>query len=73
MLHLFLVASSYGRRAVQFNGGTLWNKFCIMEQMLRELRTASQQHIGLYGTIYQLHYKVQCHLGLSKSKLNSIC
>ena len=26
-----------------------------------------------YGTIYQLHYKVQCHLGLSKLKLNSIC
>jgi len=25
MLHLFLVASSYGRRAVQFKGGTLWN------------------------------------------------
>ena len=25
MLHLFLVASSYGRRAVQFNGGILRN------------------------------------------------
>jgi len=25
MLHLFSVASSYGRRAVQFNGGILWN------------------------------------------------
>jgi len=24
MLHLFSVASSYGRRAVQFKGGTLW-------------------------------------------------
>jgi len=22
-----------------------------------------------YGTIYQLHYKVQCHLGLSKIKI----
>jgi len=25
MLHLFSVASSYGRRAVQFEGGTVWN------------------------------------------------
>jgi len=25
MLHLFSVASLYGRRAVQFNGGILWN------------------------------------------------
>jgi len=38
-LHLFSVASSYGRGAVQFKGGTLWNNLPAALQSPMSLRT----------------------------------